>query len=203
MEGGDKIEILTQNIGRLYYFFFSVRRPSCRPVYLPLCLFLSLSSSVTLCLPASLSACLSAYLPLCLPLSLSSYVTLCLCLSLCLPLCLPACLIVCLSLSLSASLSVRLHLCLCLSLCLPLCLPVCLSACLSVSFSLSLSLSLLLPSIGGLRVHSVPLIISYTFLPQLLLCLAPSQLSVPSLLLPSILPEAFGFQPGWQFFYVF
>ena len=142
MEGGDKIEILTQNIGRLYYFFFSVRRPSCRPVYLPLCLFLSLSSSVTLCLPASLSACLSAYLPLCLPLSLSSYVTLCLCLSLCLPLCLPACLIVCLSLSLSASLSVRLHLCLCLSLCLPLCLPVCLSACLSVSFSLSLSLSL-------------------------------------------------------------
>ena len=71
MEGGDKIEKLTQRIGRLYYFFFalsvglSVGLSTCLSVYLSLYLPLSLC----------LSACLSVCLPICLCLSLSIYIS--------------------------------------------------------------------------------------------------------------------------------
>ena len=68
MEGGDKIEKLTQRIGRLYYFFFalsvglSVGLSTCLSVYLSLYLPLSLSVCLPLCLPAYLSMSFSLYL---------------------------------------------------------------------------------------------------------------------------------------------
>uniref|UniRef100_A0A8C2Z1E5 SPG11 vesicle trafficking associated, spatacsin n=1 Tax=Cyclopterus lumpus TaxID=8103 RepID=A0A8C2Z1E5_CYCLU len=139
---------------------------SCLSLYLPACLSIFLSVSLSSCLSlylpvVPLSSCLSLYLPVCLSLPACLSIFLPVSLSSCLSLYLPVCLSIFLPVSLSSccpSIFLPVSLSSCLSLYLPACfsifLPVSLSSCLSLYLPVCLSIFLSVPLSSCLSVSS-------------------------------------------------